>query len=101
MDIGQIDVKMFSLIAAGTLALIGALKKSFPAWVGGKEELLALALPVAFVVIAKLCGGLHGTEWVDALLKAVGAGVASGAAHDYILNPIIKNKAGDAGTVKP
>ena len=35
------DAKIFALIIGATTAVVGALKKAFPAWVTGKEELLA------------------------------------------------------------
>lgn len=86
------DAKIFGLIAVATLALVGAIKKAFPAWTDKKEEFLAVLLPVVLTAAAKLLGAFHDTSWVDALLWAFGAGVSSGVLHDYVLNPVIGSK---------
>lgn len=88
----SIDAKVFSLITAGTVAAVGILKRAIPKWVEGKEEFLAAVLPIVFTVAAKTMGAFMATEWVDALLFAIGAGLASGIAHDKILEPVIKYK---------
>lgn len=88
----QIDAKVFALITAGTTSAVGILKKLFPQWVEGKEEGLAQAFPIAFVVIAKLCHAFHGTDWVTALLFAVGGGLGAGLIHDKLTNPLMKGK---------
>jgi hypothetical protein len=97
-----IDAKVFALIAAGTVTAVGAIKKFAPVWVSGKEEALAQILPVLFTVIAKLSGSFKGTDWVDALLYAVGAGLAAGVSHDKILGVIkgTKSMAGVGGDLK-
>lgn len=95
----QMNVKVLFLIAAATTAIVGALKKAFPGWVSGKEELLAIALPILFVVVCKTSGLYKGTDWVDSLIWAVGGGVGSGLAHDYVVNPVIASK-NDAGAAK-
>ena len=89
----QIDAKVFALITAGTTSAVGILKKLFPAWVAGKEEGLAQAFPIAFVIIAKLAHAFQGTDWVSALLFAVGGGIGAGLVHDYLTNPVMKGKA--------
>jgi len=89
----QIDAKVFALITAGTTSAVGILKKLFPAWVDGKEEGLAQAFPIAFVVIAKLAHGFPGTDWVTALMMAIGGGMGAGLIHDKIVNPLMKGKA--------
>lgn len=91
------DLKVFALMTAVTTGLVGGLKKAFPTWVSGKEELLALVIPVAFVIVAKIAGTFHDTDWVDVLLVAVGSGVGSGIAHDKIVDPVIHSKS-DGGT---
>lgn len=88
----QIDAKVFALITAGTTSAIGILKKLFPIWVAGKEEGLAQAFPIAFVVVAKLAHAFQGTDWVSALLFAVGGGLGAGLIHDKLTNPLMKGK---------
>lgn len=89
------DIKVFALITAVTTAVVGGVKKAFPVWTSGKEELLAVVLPVTFTIIAKISGLFHETSWVDALLVAVGSGVGSGLAHDYLVDPVIHGKDGE------
>lgn len=89
----QIDAKVFSLISVGTMTVVGLIKKMFPVWTDKKEEALAVALPIAFTVLAKLLHAFQGTDWVNALLFATGGGLAAGVAHDYLLNPVIKSLA--------
>jgi hypothetical protein len=89
----QIDVKVLALITAGTTSVIGILKKLFPVWVEGKEEGLAQVFPILFVVVAKLAHAFQGTDWVSALMMAVGGGVGAGLIHDKIVNPLLKGKA--------
>lgn len=86
----QIDAKVFALITAGTTGAVGILKKLFPAWVDGKEEALAMIMPILFTIIAKLAHAFAGTSWVDALLFAAGGGVGAGILHDYVVNPVVK-----------
>lgn len=83
----SIDAKIFTLITGGTTAAVGILKKLFPTWMSGKEEGFAQLLPIVFTVCAKLGGLFKGTEWVDAMLFAVGGGLLAGVAHDKIVNP--------------
>ncbi len=87
MDMNQIDAKVFALITAGTLLVVQILKKALPKLVENREEIFAAALPVLFTVIAKAAHAFQATPWVDALLWAVGGGVGSGLAHDYLMNP--------------
>ena len=85
-----VDAKVFALIAAGTTAVVGILKKFFPKWIDGKEEALAQVLPILFTIVAKLAGAFKAAEWVDALLYAVGAGLGAGILHDKLVNPLMK-----------
>jgi len=83
----QIDAKTFLLVMAGTVAAIEVLKAFLAKFISGKETALAIVLPVLFTVGAKLAGFFPATEWVDALLWAVGSGVGGGVAHDKLLDP--------------
>ncbi len=85
-----IDAKVFSLITLGTTTLVGAIKGLFPKWVDGKEEALSHILPVLFTIIAKVSGAFHGTDWVTALLLALGGGIAAQVVHDKTLDPVVK-----------
>lgn len=89
----QVDEKVFTLISMGVLFAISALKRGFPNWVGGKEEFLALVLPVAFTIAAKVLGAFKATDWVSALIAAIGAGLAAQYVHDKVVNPVVKFKA--------
>lgn len=90
----QIDAKVLALITLGTTTAVGAIKKFFPVWASGKEEALAAALPVLFVVAAKAMHAFQGTSWVDGLAWALGGGLLSGLAHDKLLNPLMKGRSG-------
>lgn len=90
-----IDAKVFVLIAVATTAVIGGLKKAFPTYIKGKEELIAVAIPVLFTIVGKIAGLFSETNWVDALIFAFGSGVGSGLIHDYAVNPLIKGKKTD------
>lgn len=90
MDMNQIDVKVFSLITAGTLFAIQILKKGIPKLIENREEVFAMVLPVLFTVIAKKAHLFAATGWVDALLWSLGGGVGAGLAHDYVMNPLMK-----------
>lgn len=89
----EISLKVAALITGGTTAAVGILKKLFPKWVDGKEEALAQLFPVLFTVVAKLSGGFKHTEWVDALLFAVGGGLGANVIHDKLVNPLMKGLA--------
>lgn len=88
IQIDQMDAKTFTLILAGTMAVVAALKGFLPKWMDKKEEIFAGILPVLFTVTAKLLGGFKATGWVDALLCALGGGVGSGVGWDYLAKPI-------------
>lgn len=84
----SVDAKVFALIAIGTTTVIGILKQFFPKLVTNREEAIAQLLPILFTVIAKSCGLFHATEWVDALIFAMGGGLVSGTLHDKAVNPV-------------
>lgn len=88
----QIDVMVFSLITLGVTTAVQVIKKLFPSWSSGKEEALAAALPVMFVITAKVLHGFKDTGWVEALFWALGGGLTAGVVHDKLLNPMIKRE---------
>lgn len=83
----SIDSKVFALIALATLTFVGLLKTILPKRIKGNEAVLSVVLPILFTVIAKAAGWFVDTSWVDALMWAFGAGVASGVVHDKVVNP--------------
>lgn len=83
-----IDTKVFALITLATLVAVELGKGFLPKLFTGKEAKIAMLLPILFTVGAKLAGWFHGTEWVDALMWALGGGAASGLAHDKLLDPL-------------
>jgi hypothetical protein len=93
------DIKVFALIMVATTAVVGGLKKSF-AWVSGKEEFLAVVLPVLFTIIAKVAGMFHETDWVAALTWAFGSGLGAGVLHDKFVEPVLQGKQEDKADAK-
>ena len=88
----EIDAKVFAMLSAFTAAVVGAVKKAFPAWTNGKEELLAIVIPMALVVLLKLAGVFKGTGWDTAVVASIGMGLAAGLGHDKIVNPLMAGK---------
>lgn len=84
--------KLFALVTVLTTAIVGAVKKAFPKWADGKEPLLAVAIPVVSIVVLKLSGQIHGTDWIDAMILAVGSGFGAGVIHDKGVNPLLAGK---------
>lgn len=87
----EVDGMWMSLVVA-TMALVGFLKSKFK-WVDGKEELLALVLPVALAAAAK---GLGCTAdftllgWKPMLMGAAVAGLVAQYGHDKVWEPVLK-----------
>ena len=82
----------FAGLIAVTVGIIEFLKKRFD-WVDGKEDLLALALPVVMAASAK---ALNCTadfvqgSWSSVLVGSFVAGLAAQYSHDKILDPVLK-----------
>jgi hypothetical protein len=93
--VDSIDAKIFGIIIGGTTLVVGILKKLFPKWVDGKEEVLAQVFPIIFTMIAKLAGGFKATGWDEALIFAIGAGLGAGVVHDKLINPFTKKDKAD------
>ncbi len=84
-----IDAKVFTLIATGTIFVVSFLKKLLPGKITAERATqIALILPIIFTVTAKAAGWFHGTEWVEALMWALGGGIGAGVGHDKVLNPL-------------
>lgn len=90
------EIAALALVATLTTAFVGAIKKAFPKWTDGKEELLALALPMIVFVVFKTTHVVDLT-WARVVIDAVGGGLLAGVAHDKIVNPIMAGKNGNGG----
>lgn len=85
MDFSSFDFTSFAGIAAGVWGVLEALKTRFK-WVDGKEEYLAIALPVVTSVAMKLLhwGFVAGMGWKQLLAGALAAGLTSQVMHDKL-----------------
>jgi hypothetical protein len=92
----HIDAKVFALITLGTAVAVSILKAFMKRFVEGKEEAWSQLLPVIFTVGAKMGGLFKSTEWVDALLFAVGGGLGANIVHDK-LGAVLKMAKGFLG----
>ncbi|MEM3097482.1 MAG: hypothetical protein QXU32_02015 [Nitrososphaerales archaeon] len=82
----------FTGLIAATVAIIEFLKKKF-SWVDGKEDLLALVLPVAIAASAKVfncTADFVQGSWSSVLIGSFVAGLIAQYSHDKILNPVLK-----------
>lgn len=95
-----IDAKVFAMLSAFTAAVIGAVKKAFPKWTDGKEELLAVVIPLVLVTLLKIAGVFKETGWDSAVVAAIGMGLAAGIGHDKIVNPLMAGKKAPAPEAK-
>lgn len=87
----EVDGMWLSLVAL-TMALVGFLKSKF-SWVDGKEEGLALALPVVLAAAAKWAGctaAFAQLGWKPMLVGAAVAGLVAQFGHDKVLDPVLK-----------
>lgn len=87
----EIDGMWLGLVAA-TMALVGFLKSKF-SWVDGKEEGLALVLPMLLAAAAKWAGctaAFAMLGWKPMLVGAAVAGLVAQYGHDKLLDPVLK-----------
>lgn len=84
MDLASWSLTTFAGVAAAVWGLLELLKTRFK-WVDGIEEYLAVVMPMAVVACMKWWHlGYAGNSWGQALLGALGAGLASQVAHDKL-----------------
>lgn len=85
------QMQVLTLVAVVAMAIVGALKKAWPTWVTGKEELLAIVVPIVLVPVLKLSHVIDVT-WANVVVTILMSGVGAGVLHDKILNPLMAGK---------
>jgi hypothetical protein len=92
----NVDLATYGGLSMAIVALIGAVKKLFPAWVADKEPMMALALSFFIGVSAKLAGMFGGPNdfkgWVSHVIILVIVSAGSGILHDTVVNRVMTNK---------
>lgn len=83
--LSNLDLTSFAGLAASGWVLLEALKWRFK-WVDGKEEYLALAMPLLGGVVMKLAhwGFAANMSWWQLVVGAVMAGLTSQVMHDKL-----------------
>ncbi len=95
-----IDAKVFSLVALATFFVVEFLKKVMPVKMTAERATqVAAILPILFTIGAKAGGLFQDTQWVDALLWALGGGVGAGVGHDKVWNPLMGVAKGALGKI--
>lgn len=93
-EVTQWTLLSYPGISAAVVMLVGGLKKLFPAWIGGKEPHIALALSAALGVAAKLTipGAYEAVLWVPHLVALLAVAFGAKVGHDWIVNELVKGK---------
>jgi hypothetical protein len=88
----QWDLGTYFGLSAAVVAVIGILKKLFPAWIDGKEPHIGLALSYILGISTKLfiTGCYKDVNWVIFLLSLLGVAAGAKFGHDHLLNEVIK-----------
>jgi hypothetical protein len=96
----QWDLVTYPGLAAAVVAIIGALKKLFPGWIGGKEPMLGLACSFVLGVSTKLFipGAFVNVHWIVFIVSLLVVAAGAKFGHDFIVNQIIKNKPDEGGS---
>lgn len=96
-NFSQWDLITYPGLMAAVVAIIGALKKLFPAWVEDKEPYLGLAFSYVLGVATKLTihGAFTKVNWIVFLVSLLFVAVGAKLGHDHILNEIIKGHSPD------
>lgn len=82
------DLSTFAGIAMAVMMAVQGLKKMFPAFMVGKEEGVAMLLPLVLGVISKLSGSFAELDWSNFVILLLLSGMTSQIAHDKMLNPL-------------
>jgi hypothetical protein len=90
----QWDFLTYPGLIAAVVAIIGAVKKLFPAWAVGKEPYLGLAFSYVLGVIAKLTipGAFDKVHWIVFLVTLLFVALGAKLSHDHLLNEVIKGQ---------
>lgn len=93
----QWDLVTYPGLMFCVVAIVGALKKLFPAWIDGKEPYLGLLLSYVLGIAAKLSipNAFTKVHWVVFLVTLLFVAVGAKLGHDHILNEIIKGQSPD------
>lgn len=78
-------------VAAFVTALVGAIKKAFPKWADGKEELLSLVGPTVILPVLKLAHALD-LSWANVAVMVLVIGAGSGVMYDKLVKPFMGGK---------
>lgn len=90
----QWDLATYPTLMAAVVAIVGALKKLFPAWIDGKEPVMGLALSYLLGIASKLTipGSFAKVNWIVFLVSLLFVAVGAKLGHDHLLNEIIKGQ---------
>lgn len=94
-ELTNLDLGTYAGISVIVVALVGAIKKMFPAWTDKKEPLLALILALALGMGAKFLPGVGSFEkvhWLVHGLNLIFTALGAGLLHDKIVNPLLRGK---------
>ena len=101
-DFTQWDLVTYPGLSVAVIAVIGALKKLFPAWIDGKEPVLGLISSYVLGISTKLFipGAYEKVHWIVFLVSLLVVAAGAKWGHDFVINQVIKNKVTDEGTKK-
>lgn len=90
----QWDLVTYPGLMAAVVAIVGAIKKLFPAWTDGKEPYLGLSLSYVLGVATRLTipGAFSKIHWVVFLVSLLFVAVGAKLGHDHLLNEVIKGQ---------
>lgn len=94
------QIQILALVAAFTTAVVGAVKKAFPVWASGKEELLSIVVPIVVVPVLKLAHVVDLT-WANVVIVILFSAVGAGVIHDKLVNPLLAGKISNKSEPKP
>jgi len=86
------DLNTFAGITAATTAAVQGLKMKFPAYMDGRENLAAFALPLLLGVVSKLSGAFPEADWSNFVIILLLSGMTSQVAYDKVIQPLEKPK---------
>lgn len=81
------DLTSFAGIAAATTAAVTGLRRAFPQ-LQGREELMALVIPLALGVVAKLGGAFEAMQWGNFVTMLLLSGLTAQVGHDKLVVPV-------------